>query len=323
MNENPVIVVIGAEGPGEIPGLEALGAELEVRFPSADRPLADAVRGADIVLCWDFQFSAFHEAWSNADRLTWIFWPGAGVDSLLFPELQESEVVLTNCRGVFDRAMAEYVLGLIIALGKDFPGTIRRQARHVWQHRLTERLEGKEALIVGVGSIGREIARVLRAFGLEVRGLGRRRREAPDFGVVHGPGELDERLATADFVVVVCPSTPESRGMFGAARFRAMKPTARLINVARGAILDEAALIEALREGTIAGAALDVFTREPLPGDSPLWDMENVIVSPHMSGDFHEHLDVVAAAFLENLARFRSGQPLLNVVDKKAGFALD
>lgn len=323
MTSNPVIAVVGAEGPDEVPGLKALESELEIRYPSAGKPLSDNVRGAEVLLCWDFQFSEFHTAWQSADQLKWIFWAGAGVDSLLFPELVESDVVLTNSRGVFDRSMAEYVLGLIIAFGKDFPETGRLQTRRVWKHRFTEQLLGKEALIVGVGSIGREIARLLKAFGLKVSGVGRRHREDPDFGVIYAGGDLDSRLAAADFVVVICPSTPESRGMFGSAQFEAMKDSARLINMARGEILDEAALVDALRNGTIAGAALDVFTEEPLPEDSPLWDLHNVIVSPHMSGDFHEHLDVVAAAFFDNLRRYRGGLPMLNVIDKKAGFSLE
>jgi len=323
VKSNPVIAVVGAEGPDDIPGLKALESELEIRYPSAAKPLADIVSGADIVLCWDFQYGDFYKAWQHADQLKWIFWAGAGVDSLLFPELVESDVVLTNCRGVFDRSMAEYALGLIVAFGKRFSESCRLQSRHVWKHRLTEQLLGKEVLIVGVGSIGREIARVLNAFGLRVRGVGRRHREDPDFGVIYAGSELNSRLATADFVVVICPSTPESRGMFGVAQFEAMKDSARLINLARGEILDEAALLEALRDRKIAGAALDVFTEEPLAEDSPFWDLDNVIVSPHMSGDFVEHLDVVAAAFLENLKRYRSGEPMLNVVDKKAGFSLD
>lgn len=320
MSNNPVIAVVGAEGPDEIPGIEALSSELEIRYPSSGKPLADYVGGADILLCWDFQFSEFQAAWPRADKLKWIFWAGAGVDSLLFPELVESDVVLTNSRGVFDRSMAEYVLGLIIAFGKDFPETSRLQAQHIWKHRFTEQLLGKEVLIVGVGSIGREFARLFKAFGLKVSGIGRRHREDEDFGVIYAASDLDSRLATADFVVVICPSTPETRGMFGTAQFEAMKDSARLINIARGEILDEAALLEALRDGKIAGAALDVFVEEPLPKDSPLWDMENVIVSPHMSGDFHEHLDVVADAFYDNLRRFRRGEPLLSVVDKREGF---
>jgi phosphoglycerate dehydrogenase-like enzyme len=323
MRTNPIIVAMGVKGPDAIPGLKPLESELEIRYPSADKPLSDAIRGADIVLGWDFKYGEFYKAWKNADQLKWIFWAGAGVDPLLFPELVESDVVLTNCRGVFDRSMAEYTLGLIIAFGKHLPESDRLQSQHVWKHRLSEQLLGKEVLIVGVGSIGREIARVLNAFGMKVSGVGRRHREDQDFGVIYAGSELNNRLASADFVVVVCPSTPESQGMFGANQFQAMKCSARLINISRGNILDEAALLDALRDGVIAGAALDVFTEEPLSESSPFWDMDNVIVSPHMSADFHEHLHVVAATFFENLKRYRNGEPMLNVIDKRAGFSLN
>ena len=320
---DPVIAVMGAETAQEVPGLDTLLSELEIRFPSAEKSLADIIGGADVVLGWDFRSSEFRAAWDNADRLKWIFWAGAGVDSLLFPELVESDVVLTNCRGVFDRSMAEYVLGLIIAFGKHFPESWRLQSQRRWKYRLSEQLLGSEALIVGVGSIGREIARVLRAFGLRVSGIGRRQREDDNFGMIYDVGDLNTRLASADFVIVVVPSTAASRGMFGASQFEAMKDSARLINIARGEILDEGALVEALRAGQIAGAALDVFTEEPLPADNPLWRMKNVIVSPHMCGDFYEHYAVMAETFLDNLRRYRSGEPLLNVIDKTAGFAVD
>lgn len=321
MGIEPVIAVMGASGAEEIPGLDALETELEIRFPSSHQILTDIIGGAQIVLGWDFQSNEFRDAWENADELKWVFWAGAGVDTVLFHELIESDVVLTNGRGVFDRSMAEYVLGFIIAFGKQFPESSRLQTQRVWKHRLNEQLLGKQVLIVGVGSIGREIARVLSAFGLKVSGVGRQHREDPDFGVIYDPEALNSRLENADFVVVVCPSTAQTRGMFGAPQFEAMKDSARLINVARGEILDEAALVDALQDGHIAGAALDVFTDEPLPDESPLWSMDNVIVSPHMSGDFHESLEVMAEAFFENLKRFRNGDPLLNIIDKTAGFA--
>ena len=323
MSNNPVIAALGATGPDEVPGLKTLESELEIRYSSSDKSLAEIIGGAEILLGWDFQSNEFRAAWDKAQDLKWIFWAGAGVDSLLFPELVESDVMLTNCRGVFDRCMAEYVLGMIIAFGKHFPETGRLQAKRVWKHRLSEQLLGKEVLVVGVGSIGRKIAQVLGAFGLKVAGVGRHHREDTDFGVIYSGDELNTQLTSADFVVVVCPSTPQSRGMFGAAQFEAMKSSARLINIARGEILDESALIDALKTQQIAGAALDVYTEEPLPADNPLWGMDNVIVSPHMSGDFYEHYDVMAQIFLDNLDRYRNGKPMLNIIDKKAGFSLE
>ncbi len=243
------------------------------------------------------------------------------MDAVLFPAFAESGVILTNMRGVFDRAMAEYTLGLVLAMAKLLPQTIHCQAAKKWHHRLNENVHEKRALVVGTGSIGREIARLLTAAGLGVSGVGRTHRERdPDFDVVFARGELLDALPLADYVVVVVPSTPQSRGMLGARELQAMKSSARLVNLARGDIIDETALCDALSGGTIAGAALDVFATEPLPASSPLWEMSNVIVSPHMSGDYLEHQQVMVELFIDNLQRYRRGQPLRNVVDKQLGF---
>ena len=321
MNAKPIIVIQGAAGAEQVPGIAAIAREAELRFADSARALARALPGAQILLGWNFKAASLRDAWSHADRLRWIHWTGAGVDAVLFPELVESDVVLTNSRGIFDRAMAEYVLGLILAFAKRFQETARDQQQRQWRHRLTETIQGRRALVVGVGSIGRAIARLLTSAGLHVEGVGRRARSNDaDFAAIHAQQDLDSALSTADYVVVIVPLTPETRGLIGAAQLRAMKATARLINVARGAIVDESALIDALRTGQIAGAALDVTTVEPLAGESPLWDMPQVMISPHMSGDFFGHYEALAALFMENFQRFRGQQPLMNVVDKRAGF---
>jgi len=276
---------------------------------------------AEVVLGWDFSAGTLREVWPHARSLRWVHWGGAGVDAVLFPELVQSDVLLTNSRGVFDRPMAEYVLGLIIAFAKRFPETLALQAKRDWRHRIGECLEGRKVLVVGVGSIGREIARVLTRFGMEVSGVGRRKRDTdPDFGHVHATSELDEALPVADYVVLVTPLTADTQNMFGAERFRHMKPTARFINIGRGALVDEAALTAALEQGVISGAALDVFRHEPLPTQSPLWSMPNVIVSPHMSGDFVGYAESLSNLFMDNFRRYRGGATLLNTVDKSLGF---
>jgi phosphoglycerate dehydrogenase-like enzyme len=323
MSARPVIVIQGAGSADQVPGIEAIAPHAELRFAASTEVLAESLPGAEILLGWDFSEANLRGVWSRADELRWIHWTGAGVDAVLFPELVESDVVLTNSRGIFDRAMAEYVLGLILCFAKRFPKTIRDQDHRRWEHRLGEMLIGSRALIVGVGSIGREIARLLTRAGLHVEGVGRSARaEDDDFVAVHGQEDLNAVLPEADYVVIVVPLTDETRGMFGAAQLRAMKPSARLINVARGTVLDELALIDALQAEEIAGAALDVTTIEPLPDDSPLWSMPGVIISPHMSGDFIGYPEVVASAFIDNFQRFHAGQPLLNVVDKASGFVL-
>lgn len=321
MSERPIVVIQGATAAEQVPGITAIESEAELRFAASAPALAQALPGADVLLGWDFSEAGLSEAWPRADALRWIHWTGAGVDAVLFRELAESDVVLTNSRGIFDRAMAEFVLGLILSFAKSFPKMTRDQDQRHWSHRLSEMIIGRRVLVVGVGSIGREIARLLSSAGLHVEGVGRRARAGDDdFAAIHARENLNAVLPDADYVVIVVPLTDDTRGMIGASQLDAMKSTARLINVARGAILDEPALVEALKAGQLAGAALDVTAIEPLPQDSPLWAMSNVIISPHMSGDFHGHYETLVSAFIENFRRYRAGEPLSNVVDKLSGF---
>ena len=321
MNEPATVVIQGVESAGEVPGLDALAGDAVFRCASSLGALREALPGAEVLLGWNFAADDVARAFDRADRLRWIQWGGAGVDATLFPALIESDVVLTNVRGVFDQAMAEYTLGMILAFAKDFRRTVALQRERAWLHRPSEKVAGTRALVVGAGSIGRAIGRTLRAAGIEVDVVGRSARGGdPDFGHVYGNEDLDRLLGSADWVVLIAPLTAETRGMFGAARFAAMKPEARFFNLGRGALVDEPALIEALSGGIIAGAGLDVFGKEPLPAASPLWEMENVFVSPHMSGDFRGYEPVAADVFIGNFRRFRAGEPLVNVVDKRLGF---
>jgi len=308
----------------------------EIRYAASPDEFRSALEGAQALFVADFRSGMLRDAWAHARDLRWIHHGGAGVDPLLFPELVRSRVVLTNSGGVFDRAMAEYVLGLILAFAKDLPRTLELQRRREWRHRETEGLDGRTVLVVGAGRIGSEIGRILRGAGMRVLGVARRPRPAlavaqspgrpgaapPDaaFERVVGIAGLHAVLPEADYVVLSLPLTPETRGLFGAGALARMKPTARLINVGRGAVLDEAALLDALRSRRIAGAALDVFADEPLPADHPFWDLPGVIVSPHMSGDFVGWPAAVSGLFVENFRRWRAGEPLLNVVDKERGY---
>jgi phosphoglycerate dehydrogenase-like enzyme len=314
-----VAVLCGEQRP---PGMGDVEAAAEVRYTSAP-DLPDALRGADVLFVWDFLSTAVADAWPSADRLRWVHIASAGVDRLLFPELVRSPVVVTNSRGVFDRPIAEYVLGLILAFAKDLPATLGLQRERAWRHRETERLDGQRVLVVGAGPIGRAIGRLLSAAGMTVSGVGRTARSAdPDLGQVHAWRELASLLPEADYVVVAAPLTEETRGSFDAAAFERMKPSARLINVARGPIVVEEDLLAALHKGEIAGGALDVVVAEPLPPDHPLWTAPNVIISPHMSGDFVGWLDALARLFAENFRRWLAGEELLNVVDKRLGYVV-
>ncbi|WP_254716725.1 D-2-hydroxyacid dehydrogenase [Actinomadura sp. WMMB 499] len=286
--------------------------------------LAAAVSEADVVFMWDFLSGALPAAWPEGDGVRtprWVHIASAGVDKVMFRGLTEGDTVLTNSRGVFDEPIAEYVLGLVLSFAKDLHGTVRLQGERRWRHRETERITGKHALVVGTGPIGRAIARRLSAAGLRVSGAGRTARTGDaDFGTVHATGDLAAALAAADYVVLAAPLTPQTRGMIDAAALARMRPSARLINVGRGSLVVQDDLVAALRDGRIAGAALDVFEEEPLPAKSPLWELPNVIVSPHMSGDTVGWRDELVELFVENFVRWTTGRPLRNIVDKRLGY---
>jgi len=322
MNDRINVLIHGATSAADVPGLTEAAGLARLRFACSLAELQRELPGCQALLGWDFRAGDLRKAWRHAEDLRWIHWAGAGVDALLFPELVSSNVRVTNARGVFDQPMAEYVLGLVLAMAKGFPATLAAQAERRWSYRTVERIAGKHALVIGAGSIGRAIARALRAAGLTVSGVGRSVRETDAaFGHVHAIGELDALLPSSDYVILVTPLTAQTRGLFNGARFARMHAGARFINVGRGALIDEDALIAALTGDTIAGAALDVFQHEPLPADSPLWRTPNLFVSPHMSGDTHDFQQAVAQQFMDNLRRFVAGQPLLNRIDKAQGFA--
>lgn len=313
-----ITAVLSSEsGPPDLSPIDRL---TEVRLGTAS-DLGSTLPGAEVLFVWDFTSTALADAWPAADSLRWIHVASAGVDRLLFRGLVDSDVVVTNSRGVFDQPIAEYVLGCILAYAKGLDVTLDLQRERRWRHRESQRVEGQHALVVGTGPIGRTTARLLAAVGMRVAGLGRRARaDDPDFGQVHAQRDLHDIAGWADYVVAAAPLTEQTRGMFDRAAFRSMKTSARLVNVGRGPLVVEDDLVAALRAGEIAGAALDVFTEEPLPASSPLWDITGVIVSPHMSGDAEGWQDELVRLFAENLRRYGAGQPLRNVVDKQMGY---
>lgn len=318
----PVLVIQGVNSIDEVPGLDELAGQAEIRTATSVSELRAALPGANVVLGWNFRADNLRESWSAADSLRWIHWAGAGVDAAMFEELVNSDVQLTNARGVFDQPMAEWVLGMIIAFAKRFPETWASQARAEWHQQLSEQVAGKRALVVGVGSIGRAIGRLLRAAGMQVEAIGRSARSGDvDFGQVHAVDDLLTHLPAADFVVLITPLTEQTRSLFATEQFAAMNPRARFINVGRGALVVEDALLAALREGQIAGAALDVFAEEPLPPQSPFWTAPNCLISPHMSGDYAEYEAAMAQQFIANWQRFCKGEGLSNLIDKELGFA--
>jgi phosphoglycerate dehydrogenase-like enzyme len=324
LSERRKIVVMGASAEEPPPGIEAAAAMADLSYAASAPALAEAIADADALFAWQSHRELLPEGWPKAARLRWIQSASDGVDRLLFPDLVESDVVVTNARGVFDQAIAEYVVGLMLAFAKGLLGVIEGQRNNEWRHRQTEVLAGKRLLVAGVGPIGRAIGRAGRDLGMEVRGVGRTARAGDDvFGAIAATAALAEAVGWADYVVNALPATPATRHLFDAPVFESMRESARFINVGRGATVGETALIEALRGARIAGAALDVFEREPLPPDSPFWELPNTIVSPHMSGDFEGWLEAVVRLFVDNLRRFVAGKPLLNVVDKRQGYVVE
>jgi phosphoglycerate dehydrogenase-like enzyme len=312
---------MGATAEEPPPGIKTIAEVVDVDYGVTPEELREALPGSDVLFAWRPRRGPLEEAWDRAGDLRWVQSASAGVDGLLFPRLVESHVVLTNARGVFDEAIAEFVVGAFALFAKDLLGILDRQRRGHWLYKETERLAGERVLVVGVGPIGRAVARSCGALGMRVRGVGRTARPGDEpFEAIHGLDELTDSLPWADYVVDALPATPETRHTFGEDAFAAMNAWARFVNVGRGSTVDEAALVRALEGGRIAGAALDVFEEEPLPASSPLWSMPNVVVSPHMSGDFAGWRETVVELFVENLERYLIGRPLRGVVDKRRGY---
>jgi phosphoglycerate dehydrogenase-like enzyme len=258
-------------------------------------------------------------------RLRWYQQWGAGTDWLMHhPDIAKRDFILTNASGVHAIPISEHILAFLLAFARSLPAAIRAQERHQWEQDIQPapfELAGKTMLLIGVGAIGQRTAQV--ASGLGMRVLGVRHDPAktvPGIERMFGPEQLEMALPEADFVVLTIPLTQETKGMFNARAFGKMKPSAYLINIGRGGTVNEADLIHALQAGQIAGAGLDVFENEPLPPDSPLWDMKNVIITSHYSGSTPHYDERAMAIFIDNLERYQKGQPMKNVVDKKRGY---
>ena len=263
-----------------------------------------------------------------APKLKWLHSTAAGVAQLMYRELRASGIAVTNASGVHTIPIAEHVLGLLLALARRFPSAFRHQAaRHwgqqdIWNEPIRPReLRGATLLVVGLGAIGSEVARLGRVLGMRLLAVARSAPPAPELAERVAPAsELDALLPEADFVVLAAPETPETHHLINAARLAKMKPTAYLVNVARGSLLDEPALVAALRERRIAGAALDVTAEEPLPESSPLWTLDNCLVTPHLSGASDALWERQADLLFDNLERWFSGRELRNRVDLARGY---
>ncbi len=325
--------------PEQRRGLEraAGGAELVDRQCRSMAEIADAVaQGCDVLLA----FRVPRDVLERAPELKWVQFLSAGVDHNLKGQLAESNIPVTTASGIHAAPIAEYTIGSMLAFAHRFHITTRAQLRHLWLRSLdfmdsAFQLRGKVLGVIGYGSIGRETARVAQALGMTVLALKRDPASLADFGWCpagvgdpegripsrfFGPAERQEILGQSDFVAVTLPLTAETRGIIGAGEIGVMKRDAYIVNIGRGEVIDQAALIEALRSGKIGGAGLDVFEREPLEAESPLWDMENVILTPHMAGAYMGYVGYACELFEENLRRFVSGRPLLNQINRALGY---
>ena len=309
---------------------------VERRPGSWDKSAGDVLDpNVDILYASNARFSL-----SQVPHLRWVQLHSAGIEHIVDSELWHSDILVTNVSGIHAVPIAQYVWAQILAFAHRVPTMLRFQEKHEWARNRWDNfaprdIRGQTIALVGYGAIGREVARLAQAFGMRVLATKRavgdqlyRGWRMPGVGDNDGgipecyypPEALHEMLAEADYVVVSAPLTPSTRHLIGRAELAAMKPSAFLVNIARGALIDQAALIEALQSGKIAGAGLDVFDPEPLPADSPLWDMENVVISPHVSGFTLHYDDWATDLFAENLRRFLADEPLINLVDRQAGY---
>jgi phosphoglycerate dehydrogenase-like enzyme len=278
-------------------------------------------RQADVILIAAGDAGLLREVLGVANRTRWVHCLWTGVEEVL-PAVIHHPATLTNGRGVFRRPLADWVTAAMLFFAFDLRRVIQQQEQGLWQPFVGESLSGRTLGIVGYGSIGSEAAERARPFGMKIAAL-RRRRELFQDAVVdetYDSSRLNDLMAASDYVLVSTALTEETRGMIGAKQIDALKSTAVILNVGRGAVIDELALIRALESGRIRGAALDVFTTEPLPAGHPFWRLRNVLLSPHTADRVERFLDPAFECFLENLDRFTNGRPLLSVVDKQAGY---
>ncbi|MFQ6095246.1 MAG: D-2-hydroxyacid dehydrogenase [Candidatus Bathyarchaeia archaeon] len=281
-----------------------------------------AVKDAEIIVGWLFDSEIFHAATS----LKWFHAASAGVERFLFKEFVESPVILTNSSGIHRAPMAEVAMAFILCFAKNLPGFMSLKAKKKWARRGdplrdVDELTGKTLGVLGLGNVGMEVSSRGKCFGMRVMAVDCRTVRRPTYvDEVMGLWGLDRILTKSDYLVITVPLTSETRHMIGERELRLMKSDAYLINVSRGAVVDQGALVKALKEGWIAGAGLDVFEEEPLPEDSELWDLENVIITPHISGGTPHYAERLTDIFCENLKRYLEGRPLINLVDKRAGY---
>jgi len=303
--------------------LERLDTDVRVTITNEEAEVRAVAPDTDVILNGTFTPRLLSVAVPLATKAQWLHSLWTGVDNVWSAELQASPVPLTNGRGVFRVSLAEWTIGAMLHFSYQMRRMIRQQEAGVWEIFTTEELYGRTLGVVGYGEIGRAAAERARAFGMRVLALRRRPELFGDDPLVDQTfdhAHINDLMAASDYVMVAAPLTPETRGLVGAAQIAAMKPNGVIINVGRGAVIDEPALIAALENDKIRGAALDVFTVEPLPVGHAFYRLKNVLLSPHTADHVQDFVHLAVECFLDNMRLFQTKQPLQNIVDKRAGY---
>ncbi|MBK5258740.1 MAG: D-2-hydroxyacid dehydrogenase [Thermoanaerobaculia bacterium] len=302
------LVVLAPEAFAPLARLRSEAQDVEIIVGDEIGALREAAESADAILATPHSASLLVDLWRDIRHVRWIHTLLAGVENLPYDLLRTSEVVVTNSRGLYADALGEFAIAAMLWFAKDLRRLAQNQSERRWEPFLVERLEGETAGIIGYGGIGQAVGRRAEALGMRVVSVRKR-------GEMHDP-TVDDVIREARYIVLSTPLTPATYRLIDAKRIAAMRSDAVLINVSRGAVVDEAALIDALRTRKIRGAALDVFETEPLPHESPLWTLDNILISPHSADHTADAHDRAMDFFLENLRRFQRGEALENVVDK-------
>jgi phosphoglycerate dehydrogenase-like enzyme len=317
------VLVISNPSAGYLRLLDRLPQPVNLLVGDTPEFLSSAAPKAEVILNGLHDGKKIQSILPLARRLRWVHALSAGVEKILSPELIESPVPLTNGRAVFGPALAEFTLSAILFFAKDLRRLVRNQEAGRWEQFDITLLRGQSLGVVGYGGIGREAARLVHGLSMGVMAVRKRKelsQDDPLLDRVFAPDQLHEMLSLSDYVLVSTPLTAETRGLIGEHELKAMKSSAVIVNVGRGPLIVESALIAALREKRIKGAALDVFDTEPLPEGHPFYKLDNVLLSPHSADHTEGWLELAVERFIELFERFRSGQPLDHIVDKKAGY---
>lgn len=318
MSHRPLVLVIDADNDPQLSMLH----EIPHVAGNSLAAFEKAAPQAEAILHWSGRRDLLRSVFLACPRLRWVHSRAAGLDKSLFPELVESSIPLTNGSGVFSQSLGEFALAAILFFAKDFHRMLRSQAVQRWDQFDVEEIAHQTAGIVGYGDIGRAVASRLHAMGMKVLAVKRHPPVSPDpfIAEFYTPDAMAAMLGRSDYVVVAAPLTPETRHMISDAQFAAMKPSAVILNVGRGPVIDQAAMVRALIQKRIRGAGLDVFEQEPIPAGDPIWTLDNVLISPHCADHTKDWLNDAMRFFLKQYTRFEKGEPLENIVEKHLGY---